>query len=157
MFYCSRGPTCTIVVEAPRFAHQVGRRLRGLLSRWVTLGLNDLRSPPTLSDDSHDCKPSLDGRSTIDSEIVQSLCFISEQNCPGLNWTYCPRGTYDETGLLLPGSQATSDAQRTLCPTECGQPESSPATVVGGSAVVRSACSASVVMPCALYHVTSCA
>ena len=103
------------------------------------------------------CGSSLDGRSTIDSEIVQSLCFISEQNCPGLNWTYCPRSTYDETGLLLPGSQATSDAQRTLCPTECGQPESSPATVVGGSAVVRSACSASVVMPCALYHVTSCA
>ena len=27
--YCSGGP---------RFAHQVGRRLRGLLSRWVTLG-----------------------------------------------------------------------------------------------------------------------
>ena len=45
---------CTIVVEAPRFAHQVGRRLRGLLSGWVSLGLNDLRSPPTLSDDSHD-------------------------------------------------------------------------------------------------------
>ena len=33
---------------------RVGRRLRGLLSRWVTLGLNDLRSPPTLSDDSRD-------------------------------------------------------------------------------------------------------
>ena len=29
---------CTIVVEAPRFAHQVGRRLRGLLSRWASLG-----------------------------------------------------------------------------------------------------------------------
>ena len=54
MYYCSRGPTFTIVVEAPRFAHQVGRKLRGLLSRWVSLGLNDLRSPPTLSDDSHD-------------------------------------------------------------------------------------------------------
>ena len=26
------------VIEAPRFAHQVGRRLRGLLSRWVSLG-----------------------------------------------------------------------------------------------------------------------
>ena len=52
MYYCSRGPTFTIVVEAPRFAHQVGRKLRGLLSRWVSLGLNDLRSPPTLSNDS---------------------------------------------------------------------------------------------------------
>eukprot|EP01043_Picozoa_sp_COSAG02_P005985 COSAG02_NODE_166_length_31947_cov_34.168617_18_plen_183_part_00 len=30
------------------------KRARGLLTRWVTLGLNDLRSPPTLSDDSHD-------------------------------------------------------------------------------------------------------
>ena len=54
MYYCSRGPTFTIVVEAPRFAHQVGRKLRGLLSRWVSLGLNDLRSPPTLSNDSRD-------------------------------------------------------------------------------------------------------
>ena len=43
-----------LYTEAPRFAHRVGRRLRGLLSRWVTVGLNDLRSPPTLSDDSRD-------------------------------------------------------------------------------------------------------
>ena len=32
----------------------MGRKLRGLLSRWVSLGLNDLRSPPTLSNDSRD-------------------------------------------------------------------------------------------------------
>ena len=37
-------------------APQVGRKLRGLLSRWVSLGLNDLRSPPTLSNDSRDIR-----------------------------------------------------------------------------------------------------
>ena len=37
------------------------KRARGLLTRWVTLGLNDLRSPPTLSDDSRDNSVPTDG------------------------------------------------------------------------------------------------
>ena len=81
MYYCSRGPTFTIVVEAPRFAHQVGRKLRGLLSRWVSLGLNDLRSPPTLSNDSRDSMARilyshLAGRSRILSRILGSSCAL---------------------------------------------------------------------------------
>ena len=63
------GPTFTIVVEAPRFAHQVGRKLRGLLSRWVSLGLNDLRSPPTLSNDSRDTV-CLGGAESTDQPVV---------------------------------------------------------------------------------------
>ena len=61
-----------LYTEAPRFAHRVGRRLRGLLSRWVTVGLNDLRSPPTLSDDSRDTV-----RATGSLEAADGSCALT--------------------------------------------------------------------------------